>query len=185
VPANVVATPNSTQAITLSWSASQDPKGVSSYMIFRGTSSSNLVLVATVHGTSLSYKNSGLTASTTYYYGVEASQASYISAMSSIVAATTIGLPNAPTSVVATANSSSKVTVTWTETVLSGGLPIGSYQIYRGTSPGNLVQVGVRTTASYIDTTVSPLATYYYAVTATDTSNDVSAKSASAVVVVP
>ena len=87
------------------------------------------------------------------YYGIEASQASYIFAMSALVSVTTIGLPNAPISVVATANSSSKITVTWTETVLPGELPIASYQIYRGTSPDNLVQVAQRTTASYIDNT--------------------------------
>ena len=41
-PANLVATPYSTAGITLSWSASQDPQGISSYKIFRGTSPSSL-----------------------------------------------------------------------------------------------------------------------------------------------
>ena len=45
--------------------------------------------------------------------------------------------------------------------------------------------VATRTAALYVDTTVSPLATYYYAIQATDTSNEVSPMSANAEVVVP
>jgi hypothetical protein len=184
-PGNVVATAYATQGINLSWSAAQDPMGISSYLIFRGTSPSSLVQVATVHGTTLTYKDYTLTASTTYYYGIEATQGSYTSAMSAIVAATTLPKPNAPTSVVATANSASKVTVTWTETLPTNGLPIAGYQIYRGTSPSNMTQVASRATASYIDTTVSALVTYYYAITAQDTGNNFSPMSATATVVVP
>jgi fibronectin type 3 domain-containing protein len=105
--------------------------------------------------------------------------------MSAPVSVTTDALPGAPTNVVATANSSTKVTVTWTENVPASGLPIRSYQIYRGTLPGNMSLVATRGTASYTDTTVSPLATYYYAVQATDTSSEVSPMSANAEVVVP
>ena len=102
-----------------------------------------------------------------------------------MASATTVALPNAPSSVVATGNSSSKVTVTWNQTVVTGGLPIASYQISRGTSQGNLVNVAARTSASYTDNTVVHLATYYYAIQATDTGGDVSPMSPTAQVVVP
>jgi fibronectin type 3 domain-containing protein len=133
-----------------------------------------------------SYTYTGLTAGTTYYCAVLAADtAGDLSAMSVTVSAMTDALPNAPTNVVATANSATKVTVTWTESVPTGGLPITSYQVYRGTSPGNLSLLGTRATLSYTDTTVVALTTYYYAVLATDTSNEASPMSANAVVVVP
>src|ERR1700722_17899093 len=83
-PGSIAATASSTQGITLSWSASQDPKGVSSYEIFRGASPSSLVQVAMVSGTTSSYKDHSLAASTTYYYDVEATQSSYVSPISAI-----------------------------------------------------------------------------------------------------
>ena len=110
-PTNVAATPYATQGINLSWSASQDPMGVSSYQIFRGTSPSGLLQLATVHGTTLTYKDYNLNPSTTYYYGVEATEASYVSAMSSKAAATTLPMPNTPTSVTASATSASKISL--------------------------------------------------------------------------
>lgn len=104
--------------------------------------------------------------------------------MSGIVAATTTAMPNAPTSVTATENNSSKVTVTWSENVGPRGLPTLGYQIYRGTSPNNLIQVASRSTTTYIDTTVSPQVTYYYAVVAQDSGNDLSVMSSNAPIAV-
>ena len=77
-------------------------------------------------------------------------------------------MPNAP-DVVATANSSTQVTVTWTETVPPGGLSISSYKIFRGTSPNPTTQVATRATLKYIDNTVVAGTTYYYTVEAVDT----------------
>ena len=85
----------------------------------------------------------------------------------------------------ATANSSTSVTVTWSENIPPGGLPIKTYKIFRGTSPTGLTQLAIRPTASLIDTTVSPNVTYYYAVGATDTGMDVSPMSATAMVTTP
>ena len=133
-PTNVVATPYSAVGITLTWTASQDPKGLSSYQIFRGTSPSSLLQVGTVDGTTTSYKDNSLTASTTYYYGVEATEASYVSTMSAIASATTLALPSAPTNLVATPVSGQQIGLTWTAS--TGGLPISSYHIL----PGYLAQ---------------------------------------------
>ncbi|PYT22681.1 MAG: hypothetical protein DMG57_34495 [Acidobacteria bacterium] len=77
VPTNLSASAASSSSITLSWSASTDPvvsgqvtSGVAGYKIYRGTSASSLSVVTTVSTTS--YVDSGLTASTTYYYSVAA-----------------------------------------------------------------------------------------------------------------
>ncbi len=113
-PASVTAAAYSPQGITVSWSAAQDPNGISSYQIFRGTSPSGLAQVANTSGTATSYRDTSLTASTTYYYGVGATQASYVSPMSAIASATTLALPSAPLSLVATPTSSNQFGLTST-----------------------------------------------------------------------
>jgi len=157
---------------------------IGSYQVFCGLAPGSLSKVATV--LSSPYNYSGLTAGTTYYCAVLAADTGGDqSAMSAPVSGITDALPAAPTNVTATANSSTKVTVTWTENVPPSGLPIRSYQIYRGSLPSNMSLVATRGTTSYTDTTVSALATYYYAIQATDTSSEVSPMSANAEVVVP
>lgn len=85
----------------------------------------------------------------------------------------------------ATANSATKVTLTWSENVPTNGLPVQKYYIYRGASPTGMVQVASRTASSFIDTGVSGAATYYYAIEAVDTGQDVSPISAAAQVTTP
>jgi chitodextrinase len=65
VPAGVAATAVSSTRIDLSWTASTDNVGVSSYRVYR-----NSALLATVSGTS--YSDTGLAASTAYTYNVSA-----------------------------------------------------------------------------------------------------------------
>jgi fibronectin type 3 domain-containing protein len=154
------------------------------YQVYCGLAPGSLTRVAVV--TSGSYTYNGLTAGTTYYCGVLASDtAGDLSPTSAPASATTAAAPATPTSVIATANSSTNVTVTWTENLATGGLPISGYQIYRGTSATNLTKVASRTATSYVDTTVTAQTTYYYAVQATDTAGDVSAMSATTQVVIP
>jgi hypothetical protein len=94
-------------------------------------------------------------------------------------------MPAAPVGVTATANSATKVTVTWTESVPPGGLPILNYSILRGTSPGILTQLAYRVASPFVDTEVSPGTTYYYAIEAIDSGQDVSPMSATAQVTTP
>jgi fibronectin type 3 domain-containing protein len=175
-PTSVVGTPYSAVGITLTWTASQDPKGLSSYQIFRGTSPSSLVQVGTMNGTATSYKDNSLTASTTYYYGVQATEASYVSPMSTTVSAITMALPSAPTKLTAAASSTTQVAVSWTAG--PSGMPISSYRIYRGATPSSLVQVATRATTSYTDVSLTPGTLYYYGVQETDTGGNVSPMSA-------
>jgi len=136
-----------------------------------------LTLAATVASTSYGYANRS--ASTTYYCAIQASdKGGDLSPMSQTVPATTAAIPNAPVALAATANNAKSITVSWTETVPAGGLPVSSYRIYRGTSASALSQVATRTTPTYTDTAVSPGTTYYYQVQAVDTGADVSPMSA-------
>jgi chitodextrinase len=70
VPQNVVASAVSASQINVTWAASSDNTGVASYKIYRSGS-----LVATVGGSTLSYGNTGLSASTGYSYTVSACDA--------------------------------------------------------------------------------------------------------------
>lgn len=70
-PSNLTATASSSSTIALGWSASTDDVGVSGYNIYRAaTASGTPAFVGT--STTTSYTDTGLTASTQYYYVVRA-----------------------------------------------------------------------------------------------------------------
>jgi fibronectin type 3 domain-containing protein len=165
-PTNVTAAAASCAQVNVGWSASTDIN-VRSYSILRGTTPTGLTQVAIAPVTITSFSNYGLSASTKYYYGIEAVDTSgYVSKVSTIASATTMALPSAPTHVTATANSSMQIAVNWSAG--SSGMPIVAYHIYRGTSANSLTNVGTRTTPSYTDYSMAPNTTYYYAVQETD-----------------
>jgi len=72
-PSNLTAINNTSTQITLNWSAPTNNGGsaITNYKVYRGANSGNEVLIATLSNV-LTYVNSGLTASTTYYYKVTA-----------------------------------------------------------------------------------------------------------------
>lgn len=87
VPGSVAATAQSSSSIQVTWTASTDNVGVSGYRVRRGSTGS---LLSTLGSTARSYTETGLAASTSYNYTVEAFDAAgNTSATSSIVSATT------------------------------------------------------------------------------------------------
>jgi fibronectin type 3 domain-containing protein len=178
VPTNVIATATSPVQIVVNWTASTDPQGISSYQILRGTSPASLTQVGIVAGATTAFTDRGLTASTTYYYAITATQASYVSDMSAVASVATLDLPSAPGSIVAAAVTTAQVTVSWAPG--PSGLVVSSYRIYRGTSPSSMAQIAVRTTTSFTDTSLTPGTTYYYAIQETDTSANASPMSVTA-----
>ena len=183
-PASLVATAASTSRIGLTWTAAASGGlPVQYYHVSRGTSASNLLPLAIV--AQVSYNDNSLKPSTTYYYGVQASDTGGdLSAMSRVASAVTPAPPGAPTSLVVTAYSAKRVGLTWLPSA-SGGLPIQNYHVFRGPTPSNLSQVSVVLQTTYTDTTVSAGATYYYAVQSSDTGMDLSPMSVAAPVTVP
>lgn len=183
-PTNVAGVAISCQQANLTWTPPTGNVKISSYLVFRGTSSANLAQIQQLNSSATSFSNYKLTPGTTYYYGIKAKANSNLtSPMSNIAVVTTLAPPTAPTNLVATALSSTKVSLTWSPS--TGGMPIASYRIYRGTSRTNLSQVAVRSTTSYTDTTVTAKTTYYYAVQAADTGGDLSPMSATVSVTTP
>lgn len=149
------------------------PAGSVVYSLFRGTSPSSLVEIART--TSPFYEDVGGSPAVTYYYAVNAiSGGSTISANDCV---TTPALPNAPGNFAATVNSSTSITLSWTETVGAGTLAITGFDVYGGTSPSDLSKLATVKAVSY-GYKASPGTTYYFTVSAVDTDGDQSGKSA-------
>jgi fibronectin type 3 domain-containing protein len=185
-PTGLTATASSSSVIGLSWTAVTPPANcsISSYNVYRSTTSgftpsSNNLAASGV--TSTKYSDSGLAASTTYYYMVEAVDAAGASGPSGQASGTTesgsggscSAAPSAPTGVTATASSSSAIGLSWTAVTPPTNCTISSYSVYGSTSSGftpgsgNLIASGV-TSTSYSDTGLSASTTYYYVVEAVD-----------------
>ena len=185
-PTNLTATTPAATQIVFTWQWTPAPGGLPAarYLIYCGSTPTNLSQIGTATATTYTYRSA--MGGTTYYCDVVAVDTSnQDSAPSTQIAVTTPPMPAAPTNVQAVANSSTSVTASWTETIPTGGLPIQTYTIYRGTSPSTLTQVGTKTASPYTDKTVTTKTTYYYAISATDTGRDVSAKSAVTSVTTP
>ena len=167
----LVATAVSPKEINLSWSAPSDSTGLGKYLVYSGTTPSNLQQIVTAPSTVTTYKNLSLAPATTYYYGIVAVEEGIDAPMSTLASATTFPLPPPPSDVAATPGAVS-VALTWQDSAQPGGLPIGTYQIYEGTVPGNLTKVGTVTSAAYTAKSLSPSTTYYFEIVAVDTSYD-------------
>ena len=184
-PTNVVATANSCQKVTLTWSPSTDNTGVNSYTVYWGLSPAALTQAGKTAGTTTSYISYPLTASSTYYYAVMATDKSgNSSTMSATVSVTTPAPPAAPANVTATAQATTKISVAWSASA-SGGLPVQYYHVYRGLTSTGMTQVGVTSNTSYTDTSASASTKYYYAVQTADTAADLSPMSAIVTVTTP
>ena len=173
VPLNLTATPSSCTKVSLTWSpAVSGGLPIGNYRVYKGTTASNLTQLALTPNTA--YTDLTDTTRSTYYYAVQSSdtaQPADLSAISASVSVTTYAVPFAPENLTATSVSSSKIMLTWSPAI-NGGLPIGNYHVYGGTSPTGLSQLAVTPNLTYSNSSLTPGKTYYYAVQATDTAND-------------
>ena len=182
-PSGLTATASSSSVIALSWTAVTPPANcsISGYSVYGSTtsgftpSSSNLI-ASGVTGTT--YSNTGLAASTTYYYKVEAvdtdgNSAASAQASAETQAASCTSVPSAPTGLTATASSSSAIGLSWTAVTPPANCTISSYSVYGSTTSGftpsssNLIAGGV-TGTTYTNTGLAASTTYYYKVEAVD-----------------
>ncbi|MDH5442875.1 MAG: fibronectin type III domain-containing protein, partial [Hadesarchaea archaeon] len=187
-PTGLTATAVSSSQIDLDW-ANNTEGDLDHYNVYRSTTSGftpgpgNFVTERTVSN----YSDTGLSASTTYYYKVTAVDTSNNESNPSAQASATTEAPAdttppaAPTGLTATAVSSSQINLDWNNNT-EGDLD--HYNVYRSTTsgftPGPGTFVAERTVSSYSDTGLSASTTYYYKVTAVDTSNNESNPSAQA-----
>lgn len=166
-PTNLTVTATSSSQVNLSWTASVSGSPTY-YRIMRSlTSGSGFVKIDSVSGSVTAYFNTGLGASTTYYYVVYAVNAAGVSPASNQASATTLAAgvaPSAPTSVSATAISSSQINLSWTASAT--GSPT-YYRIMRSLTSGsgfNKIDSVAGSQTTYSNTGLNAGTTYYYIV---------------------
>lgn len=165
-----VATTGGANQVSLSWSA---VPGASSYNIYWATTSGVTTSGTKITAATSPYIQSGLAASTTYYYIVTAvNTAGESSASAQVSAATTapvVTIPAAPAGVTA-AGGANQATISWS--AVSGAT---SYNIYYATTSGVTKTNGgkiTNATAPYTQTGLAAGTTYYYIVTAVNSAGE-------------
>ena len=191
VPAGVNAVAAG-QAADVSWTASTDNVGVTSYALYRGSDagfvpSIDTLIQPNVVGTS--YHDAPLSEGTWYYKVTARDAAGNVSGASSaapvVIAAPDNTPPSAPTGLTATVEGSNNVVLNWSASIDNVG--VTGYIVYRGTTAGftadDASRVGNAMGTTFTDS-ARPQGTWYYKVAATDASTNVSAASAVASAVV-
>lgn len=161
VPSGLVAKATGPTQVDLSWTGSI---GASQYKIYRN----GVLLTAT---TSTTYSDLTAAANTQYTYTVTAIDATGSESGGAGQSLAHTGL-TVPSGVTATVNSSSQITLTWTD---SGGALVTGYKVYKG---GALLgAVAPKTATSIVDGGLDPNTQYCYSVSSTGTAGGESAKS--------
>ncbi len=176
-PTGLKATAASASQINLSWTAVTPGSGCSiTYQLYSSTtanftpSPSNRIATGLIGTT---YSNTGLAASTTYYYIVTAVDSAGQSGDSNQASATTKAgaAPNPPSNLGATSVSTSQINLSWT----ASSTPGVTYSVYSSKTSGftlsssNRIATGV-TATTYSNAGLTASTTYYYLVTAVDSS---------------
>jgi hypothetical protein len=184
-PTTLTATALSSSSIGLSWPTgfANPPCTVTSYNVFRGTTNgfapgSGNLIASVVTGTA--YSDTGLAASTTYYYLVETLDSYGASAASPQASATTTTgggscttKPNAPTGLAASGTSSTGTNLNWTADTAPANCSISSYTVLKGGA-----SIGTATGTSFAVSGLAASTNYSFTVEATDGAGTSAASSA-------
>ena len=181
-PASLTATASSSSQIALAWVPSTDNVAVTGYGIERcsGAGCSSFAQIGTATGAA-AYTDTGLSGSTSYSYRVRATDgAGNLSKYSNTASATTSAStdttpPTAPSSLVATASSSSQIGLTWTAS--TDNLAVTGYRVERcsGASCSSFAQIGTTSGATtFSDSGLTASTSYRYRVRATDAAGNLS-----------
>ena len=171
VPLIISATGVSQTQATINWDASIDNRGVTAYKVYRGGA-----LIATL-GNVLSYTNTGLAASVTYSYQVQALDAAgNASGLSSSYSLTTLAnpditAPSKPAGLAATNVTQTQATISWAPSTDNVG--VAGYFLYRD----NTLLATLGNVTTFTNTGLTASTSYTYAVEAFDVAGNISATS--------
>ncbi len=174
-PTNLTAFAVSTSQINLYWNTPSDLGSlvVTGYEIQRSTNGGSWsIIVPNTGSTSTAYSDTGLSPSTSYTYRVYAITILVTSPPSNTATATTltpVTVPQPPTGLGATADSSSQITLNWNAPSNNGGSPITGYKIERSTNGGSTwsnIMSNTGSTTTFSDTGLTSSTTYTYRVSA-------------------
>jgi hypothetical protein len=169
-PINLVATPNSSTQITLTWTDNSTDEIGFTFMFDTNGSFTNPQYVWTGGANVTSYVHTGRTAATTYYYRIKAEGATDAtdSAFSTTAAATTH-----PANLAASAASSSQINLSWSGNAANGSITGYTYALNTSASftGATFHYVGGAGTTSASKTGLNGATTYYFAVKAEGSSD--------------
>lgn len=161
--------------IDASWAASASPD-LKEYRLYYGTQPGNYTAYITT--TAQNYRLSNIPNCTTYYIAVEAVDLSgLVSTFSPEASARTYvaGAPTAPAGLSGVPSGTSAI-LSWTP---NAECDVNAYRIYRSQTSGTgFTYIGVAQTNTFTNSNLGNGATYYYRITAVDTTNLESAPSA-------
>jgi len=176
-PGNLTAMAASASQINLSWIASTSNVGIAYYAVRRcqGPGCTNFAQIGTSAGTT--YNDTGLTASSSYSYQVQAVDSSgNASTFSNSAAATTQAsqAPTAPSNLTAIAAGTSQINLSWIASTSNVG--IAYYAVWRCQGAGctNFVQIAAQAGTTYSDTGLTASSSYSYQVQAVDKTGNLS-----------
>jgi len=174
IPTGVTAAPLSSSSIQITWLSPSGIDKPTGYTIYRSTVATG-TFPSIANTSNLTYTDTGLNPSTTYYYFVKAYNSYGDGSVSSTSSATTTAASSggggggsstlsAPTNVTATRDSSTPTTVKISWNAVSGAT---SYNVYYSTSnSGSGTLDGTSTATSYNSISNSTTTTWYFRVTA-------------------
>jgi hypothetical protein len=164
-PTGLSATAVSSSGINLSWTdASGDETG---FQVERSTTSgSGFTLITTTAANATSYSDASLTANTTYYYRIRATNGTGSSAYTAEASATTlVAPPSQPKFPTASAASSTSINVGWADNSSNET----GFEIERSTTSGSgfvLIHTTAANVTTYSNTGLNEGTTYYYRIRA-------------------
>ena len=161
-PTNLTATALSTSRIDLAWT--DNATAETGYKIERSTDGVNFSQIATLVANVTTYSNTNLTSSTSYTYRVRAYKSADNSAYSNTAGATTHPAPAAPSNLTATAVSTSRINVAWTDNATNEA----GFKVERTADGTTWLQAGIlaANVTSFANTNLTSSTSYTYRVRA-------------------
>ena len=161
-PTGLAASNITTSQITVTWS---NVGGETAFKVYRSTDGTTFSVIATLGSNVLTYTNTGLNASTKYYYKIGASNAGGETDSAAIAATTSVPvvtLPAAPTGL-STTVSGTTITLHWTDNATNETSNIVERSTDGGTTFVTYATLGA-SVVSYADSVTTAGSTYVYRV---------------------